>query len=72
MRGTFWSDEEVKILKELAEKKVSAKDMQLVLKGRTINAIRSKLNELGLRSYQYGCEIDYAMLDKIRKAVSKK
>jgi hypothetical protein len=72
MRGTLWSDEEVKILKELAEKKVSAKDMQLVLKGRTINAIRSKLDELGLRCYQCGCEIDYAMLDKIRKAVSKK
>jgi hypothetical protein len=72
MRGTFWSEEEVKILKELADKNVSVRDMQLVLKGRTFNAIRSKLDELGIKLYRCGCEIDYAMLDKIRKVVSKK
>jgi hypothetical protein len=72
MSGRFWSEEEVKILRELAEEKISARDIQLVLKGRTLTAIKMKLDELGLMRSQRGCEIDYAMLERIRKVVSKK
>ena len=65
-----WSDEEVKILKELVKKRVSVKDIQKVLKDRTRNAIQNKIRDLGLTiASTRGGIIDYAILGAIRKVV---
>lgn len=65
-----WTDQEIKILKELAGREKNAREVALVLKSRTVEAISAKGYALGL-SFEKSPEIDmdaYRAMMKVVKA----
>ena len=55
----LWTDEETEILKKLHGKQCSVKQMKEILRGRTENGIRAKLDNLGLGPPEIKPDIDY-------------
>jgi len=59
MSGVPWTDKEIEILKEMAQKGFRVQDIQKVLKSRSINGIRNKALLLNLSLMGERPEIDF-------------
>lgn len=64
MAGTFWTDEEIEILKKMANAGYSAKQISKVLKTRTINGVNRKAQELDISLGRKKVVIDYNKLEE--------
>ena len=60
-----WTEEEEKILKSMHEKGCDIKQMEEVIKSRTGNGIRNKLDSLGLGPPIVKPDIDYDLFKKL-------
>ena len=63
MSNIPWTEEEIDILRKLADAGYPAQDMVRVLKSRTLNAITNKMSGLGIKSRIQAPEIDYSALE---------
>lgn len=62
----FWSEEEEKILRQLADRGCSTEEIKRVLKGRTVASIHCKVHQLGISLLsEKDPEIDFEELEKI-------
>jgi hypothetical protein len=62
-----WNEKEVKILKELCGKGISAREIAEVLKDRTMDSIVAKMRKVGISCIAPEPSIDYDKLRKLMK-----
>lgn len=65
MAGIPWTEKEKDLLKKMAEKGLTAKDVMLVLKSRSIASISAQAASMGLSLCQKEVEIDEVAFKKI-------
>lgn len=63
-----WDEKETEILRKMVEAGKSAEDVGKVLVGRSSNAIRSKVNSIGM-AFHATPEIDFEAFKQIMKTV---
>ena len=71
MAGIFWTEEELKIVKEMGLAGKSMKDILSVLKSRSMDSVRKQLTLMGIDA-QIKPEIDYEAFKQIMKEGKKR
>lgn len=67
MAGKPWTDKEKDVLKKMAEKGLTSKDVALVLKSRSAHGIHCQAAVLGLSLFPKEVSIDMELFNKIMK-----
>jgi len=63
----LWTKEEEKLLKQMANMRITIRDMMLVLKNRSEDSIRHKLKKLGIKKFGPEPQIDYEEFKKMKR-----